>query len=80
MASGGAGVLLMTRQHRRRPVRRVLDMSLPTHTVSDAELMARYDISCAMIPQYQYKTWRYGKLSDAIAQARRIESASAAAA
>ena len=53
-------------------------MTSPMHTESDAELMARYDISCAMVPQYQYKTWRYGKLSDAIAQARRIESAAAA--
>lgn len=47
-------------------------MSLPT-TESDAELMTSYDINCVMVPQYHYKTWRYSKLSDAIAQAKRIQ-------
>ena len=51
-------------------------MSLPTDVLpTDAELMARHGISCTMVPQYQYKTWRYSKLSDAIAQARRTEAA-----
>ena len=43
---------------------------------SDAEIMARYGISCVSVPQYHYKSWHYARLSDAVAQAKRDQAAS----
>jgi hypothetical protein len=50
-----------------------------TRTDAEAEVMARYGITCVTVPHYHYKTWRYAKLSDAIAQAKRDEAAAGAA-
>lgn len=39
--------------------------------VSEAELMARYGITRVPADQCHYKEYRYSRLSDAIAQAKR---------
>jgi hypothetical protein len=36
-----------------------------------AELMARYGITRVPADQFHYRSWRYSKLSDAVAQAER---------
>ncbi|MHA6767404.1 hypothetical protein [Sphingobium ummariense] len=41
-----------------------------------ADQMARYGITRVPADQYRYKDYRYSKLSDAIAQARRDEQSS----
>lgn len=41
--------------------------------VASAEQMALYGISRVPADQYHYKAFRYSKLSDAIAQAKRDE-------
>lgn len=39
--------------------------------VDEEATMARYGITCVPAHQYHYKTFRYSKLSDAVAQAQR---------
>ena len=46
-----------------------------TSTESEADAMARHGITRMDVPQYHYRTWRYTKLGDAIAQAKREEAA-----
>lgn len=46
--------------------------------VGDDELMARHGITCVLVPQYHYKSWRYARLGDAVAQARRELAAASA--
>lgn len=46
-------------------------------TDAEADVMARHGITCVTVPRYSYKTWRYTRLSDAVAQAKR-EAAGAA--
>ena len=41
-----------------------------------ADQMARYGITRILADQYRYKDYRYSKLSDAIAQAKRDEQSS----
>lgn len=43
----------------------------PDDPLSDADVMARYGIVCVSVPHYQYRSWRYARLSDAVAQAKR---------
>lgn len=50
-----------------------------TRTDAEADAMELHGITCVTVPQYHYKTWRYAKLSDAIAQAKRDEGAAGAA-
>jgi hypothetical protein len=40
--------------------------------------MAEHGITCIPVDQFHYKTWRYAKLSDAVAQARRDAAAAKA--
>ncbi|WP_454884279.1 hypothetical protein [Sphingomonas oryzagri] len=47
---------------------------LPTQTdadAADAELMARYGITCVPVARFHYKFYRYTHLADAVAQAKR---------
>ena len=44
--------------------------AVPTETDEEA-MMARYGITRVPAHQYHYKTFRYSKLSDALAQAQR---------
>lgn len=39
--------------------------------VDDAAQLARYEITQKLVPQYEYKGYRYSSLRDAVAQARR---------
>lgn len=45
-----------------------------TRTDAEADAMELHGITCVTVPQYHYKTWRYAKLSDAVAQAKRDEA------
>jgi len=48
-------------------------------TDSDAEFMARYGVNCVSVPPYHDKSWRYARLGDAVAQAKRDLDKGAAA-
>lgn len=41
-------------------------------TPDETEIMSRYGIRQVLVPQYHYRSWHYSKLSDAVAQAKRI--------
>lgn len=54
-------------------------MAADTPTDAEADVMARYGIACMTVTHYSYKTWRYTRLSDAVAQAKREEAAAGTA-
>jgi hypothetical protein len=41
------------------------------HDLSDEEVMLKYGITCVPTDRFHYKSFRYSRLSDALAQAQR---------
>jgi hypothetical protein len=48
--------------------------SISEHELSDEEIMAVYNITSVPTDRFHYKSFRYSRLSDAIAQAKRDRS------
>ena len=44
---------------------------ISSEEAGEIELMARHGITRRSVHQYRYKFWRYARLADAIAQAKR---------
>jgi hypothetical protein len=44
--------------------------TIAEHNHADEEVMAAYGITCVPTDRFHYKTYRYSRLSDALAQAR----------
>lgn len=49
--------------------------AISEHDLSDEEVMAKYQITCVPTDRFHYKSFRYSRLSDALAQAKRDQSA-----
>lgn len=51
--------------------------TIAEHDLSDEEIMAKYKISCVPTDRFHYKSFRFSRLADALAHAKRDEANSA---